>query len=103
MVSTFDDYMHAISVYGDEICVEVAIPSQLCVHWNSCLGYLNVHSSTTPNRVFLKLPFEGVTDHPQKTLTSASESLKGVLCKHFHILLGERSEPHTGVFNRDFA
>ena len=27
------------------------------VFQNSCLGCLNVHSSTTPNRVFLKPPF----------------------------------------------
>ena len=40
---------------------------------------LNVHSSMTPNRVFLKPSFEGVTGHPQNTLTSASESLKVVL------------------------
>ena len=53
---------------------------------NSCLGCLYVYSSTTPNRVFLKPPFEGVTGHPQNTLTSGSESLKGVLCKYFHIL-----------------
>ena len=43
---------------------------------NSCFGHLNVHSSTTPNI------FQGVTGHPQNNLTSASESLKGVLCKH---------------------
>ena len=30
----------------------------------SYLGCLYVHSSTTPNRVFLKPPFEGVTGHP---------------------------------------
>ena len=49
---------------------------------NSSLGCLNViHSSTTPNRVFFKPPFEGVTGHPQNTLTSGIESLKGVLCK----------------------
>ena len=52
--------------------------------WNSCLGCLNVHSSTTPNRVLLKPPFEGVTGHPQNTLTIGSESLKGVLCKFVH-------------------
>ena len=46
---------------------------------NSYLGCLNVHSSTTLNRVFFKLLFEGVTGHPQNTFTSASESLKGVL------------------------
>ena len=34
------------------------------VFQNSCLGCLYVHSSTTPNRVFLKPPFEGVTGHP---------------------------------------
>ena len=51
---------------------------------NSCLGCMNVHSSTTPNRVFLKPPFEGVTGHPQNTLTNGSESLKGVLCKYLH-------------------
>ena len=39
---------------------------------------------TTPNRVFLKPPFEGVTGHPQNTLTIGSESLKGVLCKYLH-------------------
>ena len=52
------------------------------VFQNSCLGCLNVHSSTTPNRVFLKPPFEGVTGHPQITLTSltsGNESFKGVL------------------------
>ena len=54
------------------------------VFQNSCLGCLYVHSSTTPNRVFLKPPFEGVTGHPQNTLTSGSESLKGVLCKYLH-------------------
>ena len=54
------------------------------VFHNSCLGCLNVHSSTTPNRVFLKPPFEGVTGHPQNTLTIGSESLKGVLCKYLH-------------------
>ena len=54
------------------------------VFQNSSLGCLNVHSSTTSNRVFLKPPFEGVTGHPQNTLTSGSESLKGVLCKYFH-------------------
>ena len=48
------------------------------VFQNSCLGCLNVHSSTTPNRVFLKPLFEGVTGHPQNTLTIGSESLKGV-------------------------
>ena len=48
-------------------------------------GVLTVHSSTTPNRVFIKPPFEGVTGHPQNTLTSDSESLKRVLCKYFHI------------------
>ena len=51
---------------------------------NSCLGCLYVHSSTTPNKVFLKPPFEGVTGHPQNTLTSGSESLNGVLCKYLH-------------------
>ena len=53
---------------------------------NSCLGCLNVHSSNTPNRVFLKIkpPFEGVTGHPQNTLTSGSESLNGLLCKYLH-------------------
>ena len=35
------------------------------------------YSSTTPYRVFLKPPFEGVTGHPHNTLTSGSESLKG--------------------------
>ena len=55
------------------------------VFQNSCLGCWNVYSSTTPNRVFLKPPFEGVTGHPQNTLTSGSESLKGVLWKDFHI------------------
>ena len=54
------------------------------VFQNSCLGCLNVHSSTTPNRVFLKPPFEGVTGQPQNTLTIGSESLKGVLCKYLH-------------------
>ena len=54
------------------------------VFQNSCLGCLNVHSSTTPNRVFLKPLFEGVTGHPQNTLTIGSESLKGVLCKYLH-------------------
>ena len=54
------------------------------VFQNSCLGCLYVHSSTTPNRGFLKPPFEGVTGHRQKTLTSGSESLKGVLCKNLH-------------------
>ena len=49
------------------------------VFQNSCLGCLNVHSSTTPNRVFLKPLFEGVTGHLQNTFASASESLKGVL------------------------
>ena len=34
------------------------------VFQNSRLGCLYVHSSTTPNRVFLKPPFEGVTGHP---------------------------------------
>ena len=34
------------------------------VFQNSCLGCLYVHSSTTPNRVFLKPLFEGVTGHP---------------------------------------
>ena len=48
------------------------------VFQNSCLGCLNVHSSTIPNRTFLKLPFEGVTGHPQNTLTSGSESRKGL-------------------------
>ena len=38
---------------------------------------LTVHSSTTPNRVLLKPSFDGVTGHPQNTLTSAGESLKG--------------------------
>ena len=33
------------------------------VFQNSCLGCLYVHSSTTPNRVFFKPPFEGVTGH----------------------------------------
>ena len=56
------------------------------VFQNSSLECLNVHSSTTPNRVFLKSPIEGVTGHPQNTLTSGSESLKGVLCKYFHII-----------------
>ena len=42
----------------------------------SCLGCLNVHSSTTPNRVFLKPLLEGVTGQPQNTLTIGSESLK---------------------------
>ena len=55
------------------------------VFQNSCLWCLNVHSSTTPNRVFLKPQCEGVTGHPQNTLTSGSESLKVVLCKYFHI------------------
>ena len=54
------------------------------VFQNSCLGCLYVHSSTTPNRVFLKPPFEGVTEHPQNTITSGSESFKGVLCKYLH-------------------
>ena len=52
------------------------------VFQNSCLGCLHVHSSTTPNWVFLKPPFEGVTGHPQNTLPSGSESLKAVLCKN---------------------
>ena len=31
-MSTFDDYMHAISVYGDEIVeVEIKIPSQVYI------------------------------------------------------------------------
>ena len=54
------------------------------VFQNSCLGCLYVHSSTTPNRVFLKPPLEGVTGHPQNTIISDSESLKGVLCKYLH-------------------
>ena len=54
------------------------------VFQNSSLGCLNLHSSTTPNRVLLKPPFEGVTGHPQNTLTIGSESLKGVLCKFLH-------------------
>ena len=54
------------------------------VFQNSCLGCLNVHSSTTPNRVLLKPLFKGVTGHPQNTLTNGSESLKGVLCKYLH-------------------
>ena len=54
------------------------------VFQNRCLGCLNIHSSTIPNRVFLKPPFEGVTGHPQNTLTSGSESLKGVLCKYLY-------------------
>ena len=41
---------------------------------NGCFGCLNVHSSNTPNRVFLKPAFEGVTGHSQITLTSGSES-----------------------------
>ena len=56
------------------------------VFQNSFLGCLYVHSSTTPNRVFLKPPFEGVTGHPQNTLTSDSESLKRVLCKYLHYI-----------------
>ena len=52
------------------------------VFQNSFLGVLHVHSSTTPNRMFLKPPFEGVTEHPQNTLPSGSESLKVVLCKN---------------------
>ena len=43
---------------------------------NSYLGCLYVHSSTTPNRVFLKPSFEGVTGHPQNTLTSGRMSLR---------------------------
>ena len=54
------------------------------VFQNSCLGCLNVHSSSTPNRVFFKPPFEGATGHPQNTPTIDSESLKGVLCKYLH-------------------
>ena len=54
------------------------------VFQNSCLGCLNVHSSTTPYRVFLKPPFEGVTGHLQNTLPIGSESLKGVLWKYLH-------------------
>ena len=56
------------------------------VFQNSCLGCLYVHSSTTPNRMFLKPPPEGVTGHPQNTLTSGSESLKGMLCKYLHTI-----------------
>ena len=55
------------------------------VFQNRCLGCLNIHSSTTPNKVFLKPPCEGVTGHPQNTLKSGRESLKVVLCKYFHI------------------
>ena len=54
------------------------------VFQKSSWGCLNVHSSTTPNRVFLKPAFEGVAEHPQNTLTSSSESLKGMLCKYLH-------------------
>ena len=53
------------------------------VFQNSFLGCLNVHSSTTPNRVSLKPLFEGVTGHPQNTLTIGSESL---LCKYLHTI-----------------
>ena len=41
---------------------------------------------STPNRVFFKPPFEGVTGHPQNTLTSGSESLKEVLCKYLYYI-----------------
>ena len=66
-----------------EHCSCIAIPHNIYtvkngVFQNSCLRCLNVHSSTTPNRVFLKPPFESVTGHPQNTLTIGSESLKGV-------------------------
>ena len=40
---------------------------------NSCLGCLYVHSSTTPNRVFLKPPFEGVTGHPLQVAVNHSK------------------------------
>ena len=56
------------------------------VFQNSCLGCLNVNSSGTPNKVFHKPPFEGVTGHPQNTLTNDSESLKGVLYKYLHCI-----------------
>ena len=59
------------------------------VFQNSHLGCSNVHSSTTPNRVFLKPPFEGVTGHPQNTLTIGSESLKGVLWKYLHSIYSQ--------------
>ena len=47
------------------------------VFQNSSLGCLNVHSSTTPNRVFLKLPFDGVSGHPRTPLQVAVNHSKG--------------------------
>ena len=54
---------------------------------NSCLRCLYVHSSTTPNRVFLKPPFEGVTGHPENTLTSGSELLNGCYANTYILLI----------------
>ena len=53
--------------------VEVFLKGQAgcLVFQNSSLGCLNIHSSTTPNRVFLKPPYDGVTGHPQNTLKVA--------------------------------
>ena len=52
---------------------------------NRCLGCLNVHSSTTPNRVFLKPPFEGVTGHPRTALQVAVNHLKGCYANNYTI------------------
>ena len=53
---------------------------------------------STPQRVFLKLPFEGVTGHPQNTVTSASESLKEVICKYFHISFSSLNSINSQVY-----
>ena len=57
------------------------------VFQNSYLGCLNVHSSTTPNRVFLKPPFEGVTGHPKTPLQLAVNHSKGCYANTYTLLI----------------
>ena len=57
------------------------------VFQNSCLGCLNVHSSTTPYRVFLKLPFEGVTGHPRTPFQLAMNNSKECYVNIYTLLI----------------
>ena len=60
------------------------------VFQNSCLGCLYVHSSTTPNRVFLKPPLEGVTGHPRTPLQVAVNHSKGCYANTYTLLILNR-------------
>ena len=47
-------------------------------------GIGRLHVAINCGVLSVKPPFEGVTGHPQNTLTIGGESLKGVLCKFLH-------------------